>query len=177
MPFYAIKKFSSRRTGQGFSLIETLVYAAFVATLVTLFTLATWQLTLTYQHDLERQAVIANADFTTVRFQQLLTGVPNSQVSPGSGSASSLATTGTGSSHFRLDLAGSSIRLTRDTNNTGTIDAGDTPFNLTNSHVTVSGLTFQRLTYNAKPAIRIQASFQSPTTVFSTTIDKTVYLQ
>jgi hypothetical protein len=154
---------------RGITLIETVIYASLVSMVVGIFSLVLIQVTTSTQRELDRQTVYATEFFVTQKVASLLNGVTASAVTPTSGSSASLSITAANGTVSVIDVDQSALRLTKTSGSTATTNR------LTNSHVVVSDLSFERQTVNNQPAIRMMMTLQGQSD--STSLDKTYYLQ
>lgn len=166
-----------RQSLPGITYIELLVYSSIVMIIVGVFVMFSGYLIRSTERDRESQSVVTNQRFVEDKMESLLYGITSANIWPGSGSDTVLYYRESGGSFKAIHLSNGKIYLSSasDTNNDGTPETVGSGSPLTNSHVTASGVTVDRLTTNGQQVVRFQASLQGK--YISTTIDKRIYLR
>ncbi len=159
----------------GFTLIELLIYSGILTMIMGACLTSAYSLIRSSGRDQERQAVLENERFIYQKLDWLLSGATSGQIRPASGTAAILEVQRSCSDYTTLSVSGSSLLLRRNSDGDCDVDTQDQSFNLTNNHVQVSGVVFERLVLNGQPTIRMQATLQG--TYASTALDKTVYIR
>lgn len=164
-----------RKVASAFTLIELLIYGAIVSVIVGGFLFTAHYFITSSDKDNERQALYRNESFLRRKFDVLLLGLNESQIQPAAGTAARLEIQRTCVDFIALELVDGQLVLRKNTNGDCVLDTNDQSFRLSDSHVTVSDVSFTRVTHNSAPGIQFQATLTGR--FQNATIDKTVYLK
>lgn len=162
----------------GFTLIETLLYAALLTLIMGIFSSVVYNATSSIRKDTDQNNVLANELFLQQKVHSILNTAFTNDISPASGSAAQMGITqqlseqfGVVTSPVTFDLAGGVVRITRQIGGPGVNET----LAVTNNKVTASNLLFTRDTLNGEPIMTMTVTLTGKTTVRNTV--KTYYLK
>ncbi len=146
----------------GTTLLEVLLYSALVSVIIGAFFLTSNFFLLARDRDQERAEVYENQRFLTQKIETLLSGATADIVLPASGTGTVLGVGQGNGTYKSLHLTGTNLSLGigTDVNNDKIIDSYSSDVAITNTHVTISNFSIQRLLLNSQSAFQIQATFQ-----------------
>jgi Tfp pilus assembly protein PilE len=159
----------------GFTLIELLIYSGLVTMILSAFLATSNYLIISSQRDRERHALVENENFLTRKIEWMIYGATTAQITPSSGSATTLQVQRSCSDLAKLTLANGALQYTKNSNADCVLDASDPAFNLSNSHVQISNFQVDRITANSQQALQVQFTLTGQYNTRS--FNKTVYIQ
>lgn len=137
----------------GLTLIETLVYSV----LVTMILAVTLSTSLSFQSstrkDKARIEKIANERFVGQKLDWLLYDLAASEIIQPDQSGTALEIRKSSGERYRLEIANDQFGIRRDTMQDDAITSSDAFYRFTNRHVTVTGASFNRVTWNSQAVL------------------------
>ncbi len=152
------------KNNQGFTLIETLIYSAIVTGFLTFALTISYQIINSSDRSTDLVELNENQQFVTEKIGWALSNISAINTPSSGNSASSLSVNrlNYGGNPIVISLSGGTVMFS-----TSSLSAVP----LTNSHVTVSNLTFRNFNFDGKTGIKFSAIFQNNTS--STSLDTT----
>lgn len=153
---------------RGFTLIETLIYAAIVAGFITIAFLAVYQMIDSSGRLRNQQEINENQRFLIQKLDWILNSADaiNSPPLGGSGNTLSVNKLNFAQNPLVVDVIDGAVRL---------LSGGGLPVSLTNNYASTTNLLFEHLNLSGQSAIRITGTLSNASA--STSIDTTILIK